>query len=273
MIQAKNIAFGYKKQTDLFTNLNLDLECGNIVGLFGKNGAGKTTLLRLISGLLEPNKGVLRVDELSPFKRSPEFLNEVIFILEEMDVPSITIKRYIKLYAVFYKKFDFEKMNQILSEFELNENSNLGKISFGQKKKFMIAFALSTNCKYLFLDEPTNGLDIPSKSIFRKVLVNSIHDNQLVLISTHQVKDIETLIDRVLILDNGAIIFNQNIESISKTIQFKNMHTISDNDTILYKEKCIEGYKAILSVTDNEETKIDLELLFNAIVNNTKITF
>ncbi len=88
---------------------------------------------------------------------------------------------------------------------------NLNGLSHGQRKKFLIAFALSTNCSLLILDEPTNGLDIPSKSLFRKILVSSVAEEQLVLISTHQVKDIETIIDTIVVLDEGKIMYNETV--------------------------------------------------------------
>lgn len=272
MVCAKEIVFNYKNKP-LFKDLNLNLECGNIIGLFGKNGAGKTTLLKLITGLLNPNEGSFNIDNFKPYNRYPDFLEEIHFVSEEIYQPNLTLKKYIKLYAPFYKNFDASKMQRILEEFELKESYKLQQISFGQKKKFVIAFALSTNCKYLFLDEPTNGLDIPSKSIFRKVLVNSVDENQLVMISTHQVKDIENLIDDIVILDNGKIALHKDINSISKKIQFKSVTNTNNYEDIIYKEKSLEGYKVMLPMKGNTETKIDLELLFNAVVNDTNINF
>ncbi len=272
MICAKEITFNYKNKP-LFKDLTLNLECGNIIGLFGKNGAGKTSLLKLITGLLKPNVGDFNVDNYTPFDRSPDFLREIYFVSEEMYQPNLTLKKYINLYASFYANFDKSKMQNILEEFELKDTDKLQQISFGQKKKFMIAFALSTNCKYLFLDEPTNGLDIPSKSVFRKVLVNSVDENQLVIISTHQVKDIENLIDDIVILNDGKIALHKDINSISEKIQFKSVANTTNFDDIIYKEKSVEGYKVMLPLKNNTETKIDLELLFNAVVSNTELNF
>lgn len=272
MIQAEEITFNYKKEP-LFKELTLTLECSNIIGLFGKNGAGKTTLLKLITGLLKPKKGNILLGNYIPFQRYPDFLQQIYFISEETYQPNLSLKKYIKLYAPFYPNFSIDKMYKILGEFELKHTDRLQQISFGQKKKFLIAFALSTNCKYLFLDEPTNGLDIPSKSIFRKVLVNSISTEQLVIISTHQVKDIETIIDKVVIIDNGKIALNKNIFEISEDFEFKHLKNIEDEENILYKEKKIGGYKAILKNSNSSETDVDLELLFNAVVNNKNINF
>ncbi|HQF49000.1 MAG TPA: ABC transporter ATP-binding protein, partial [Flavobacterium alvei] len=206
MITIQNLTFKYKKQDALFTDLSFEQQNGNIVGLLGKNGAGKSTLLQLISGLLKPQKGELSINGYKPFDRNPNFLADIYMVSEEFSFPSINIEVYIKATAPLYPKFDYGKMNNILKEFELDAKKNLNKLSHGQRKKFLIAFALATNCSLLILDEPTNGLDIPSKSLFRKILVSSVSDEQLVLISTHQVKDIETIIDKIVVLDEGKIV-------------------------------------------------------------------
>ena len=254
-------------------SLNFYLDRNELHVVIGPNGAGKTTLLKLITGLLAPDKGKVNVNNFIPFQRYPDFLKDIYFVSEETYQPNLSLKKYIKLYAPFYSNFDKNKMQRILEEFELKDTEKLLQISFGQKKKFMIAFALSTNCKYLILDEPTNGLDIPSKSIFRKVLVNSVDENQLVIISTHQVKDIETIIDKVVILHSGKIALNNDIYEISENFEFKHFKNIEDKKNILYYEKKIGGYKAILKNSNSSETNVDLELLFNAVVGNRNLNF
>ena len=272
MIKTKEIAFSYRKEKKLFSNLNFNQESGNIIGLLGKNGAGKSTLLSLFSGLIRPKSGSLEINGFVPYKRNPNFLADVFLVTDEPYIPSSTIKAYKNVYAALYKNFNFEKFNTILKEFKLNENDKLHKLSHGQQKKFIIAFALSTNCKMLLLDEPTNGLDIPSKSLFRKILIKSIEENQLVIISTHQVKDIETVIDKIVILEDGQIIFEKGIAEITEKIQFKKMISIASLDNLLFYERCPEGFKVMLPMANNEEeTDIDIELLFNAITNKTQI--
>ena len=272
MISINNLTFKYQKQEHLFEDLTLEQKNGNIAGLLGKNGAGKSTLLKLIAGLLHPGQGKIEVNSFNPLMRHPDFLTETFFVSEEIYLPSTTIRSYTKALAPLYKNFDSEKMNRILQNFELYENYKLNRISHGQRKKFLIALALATNCKLLLLDEPTNGLDIPSKSIFRKVLVNSVNDDQLVIISTHQVKDIEAIIDKIIILENGEIVFQKDSNSISKKLQFKTLVTLSGITEPMYYEKCPGGYKAILPISNDEETELDIELLFNAIINKTEIT-
>jgi len=269
MIKIDNLSFHYKKKTALFNNLSLDIENGHIVGLLGKNGAGKSTLLNLIAGLNHSQKGIIHVNGFNPIDRNPNLLADIYFVTEEFSFPHVSINTYVKAFSPIYPSFDVEKLKGILKEFELDGASNLNKLSQGQRKKFLIAFALASNCKVLILDEPTNGLDIPSKSQFRKILVSSVTDEQLVLISTHQVKDIDTIIDKVVVLDNGNIIYNESIDNITRKLYFDTVNGLTGIDDLLYHENCPTGHKIIRSVTNTEESGIDLELLFNAIINKS----
>jgi ABC-2 type transport system ATP-binding protein len=271
MITIQHLTFRYKKQEALFTDLSFQQGNGSIVGLLGKNGAGKSTLLQLISGLLQPQIGELNSNGFKPFDRLPDFLEDIYMVSEEFSFPSITIGVYIKATAPLYPKFDYVKMNNILQEFELEPKKNLNGLSHGQRKKFLIAFALSTNCSLLILDEPTNGLDIPSKSLFRKILVSSVSEEQLVLISTHQVKDIETIIDKIVVLDEGKMVYNETVLDISQQWQFKTVASLSGLETPVYQEKCLGGYRIIIQANSDEETEIDIELLFNAIIHKVTL--
>ncbi len=267
MINIKQLTFHYKKQQELFNELSFQQENGSITGLLGKNGAGKSTLLKLMAGLLKPQQGQLTINNFKPFDRLPDYLADVFMVPEEFSFPSVTIHCYIKATAPLYPNFEYEKMDRILNEFELDRKKNINRLSHGQRKKFLIAFALASNCRLLILDEPTNGLDIPSKSLFRKILVSSVTEEQLVLISTHQVKDIETIIDKIVMLDDGEIVFNQDVSSISQQWQFKTVSSLSGVTKAVYQEKCPGGYRVISPIGEDEETEIDIELLFNAIVS------
>lgn len=271
MIHIQNLTFKYKKQEALFTDLSFNQQNGSIVGLLGKNGAGKSTLLQLISGLLQPQNGELSINGFKPFDRNPHFLANIYMVSEEFSFPSITIGLYIKATAPLYPKFDYVKMNNILLEFELDPKKYLNGLSHGQRKKFSIAFALSTNCSLLILDEPTNCLDIPSKSLFRKILVSSVSEEQLVLISTHQVKDIETIIDKIVVLEEGKMVYNETVLDISQQWQFKTVASLSGIETPVYQEKCLGGHRIIIPANSIEETEIDIELLFNAIIHKVTL--
>lgn len=267
MIEIKKLSFHYKKKTSLFNDFSLEVESGSIVGLLGKNGAGKSTLLKLIAGLITPSAGKLSVNGYDPSKRSPNFLADVYMVLEEFSLPATSIGCYIKATAPLYPAFDTEKLESIFDEFELKATNKLNQLSHGQRKKFLIAFALASNCKVLILDEPTNGLDIPSKSLFRKILVSSVTDEQLVIISTHQVKDIDTIIDKIVAIDNGTIVYKENTSEISQKLHFETTTSLNDAKDVIYHERCPMGYRIIVPTTDHNESEIDMELLFNAIIN------
>jgi ABC-2 type transport system ATP-binding protein len=269
MIKIKDLNFAYPRQKALFNNLSLTVQPGSITGLLGKNGAGKTSLLKLLSGSLLPQSGEISVSGCSPLKREVSMLNNVFLVPEEFYFPAISIDDYQKAYSPFYPKFDHEMLERTLVEFELLRSANLRRLSHGQKKKFLIAFALSTRCGLLILDEPTNGLDIPSKLLFRKILAGSLDESQLVIISTHQVKDVENLIDKIIILDEGSIIFQQTIAEISQKVNFV-FSPSNDVSGAIYSEATPGGYR---SVTPNgtSETEVDIELLFNAVTKGNKI--
>lgn len=267
MISIKELLFAYKKQDFLFNDFSVEIETGSIVGLLGKNGAGKSTLLKLIAGLLIPFKGKLNVNGFESMERHPDFLADLYMVPEDFTLPPITISCYLKATAPLYPGFDHSKMENILKEFELSKNNHLNKLSHGQRKKFIIAFALASNCKLLLLDEPTNGLDIPSKSIFRKVLVSSISEEQLVIISTHQVKDIDTVIDKLIVVDEGVMVYHETLADIGQKLNFETTISLNGIENILYHEKCPMGYRVMVSSNGSQESVIDMELLFNAIIN------
>jgi len=271
MISIDQLTFHYKKQETLFSGLSFQQENGSITGLLGKNGAGKSTLLKLMAGLLKPQQGQLTINGYKPFDRLPDFLEDVFLVPEEFSFPPVSMDCYLKATAPLYPNFGYEKMDQILKEFELDRKRDINRLSHGQRKKFLIAFALATNCRLLILDEPTNGLDIPSKSLFRKILVSSVTDEQLVLISTHQVKDIETIIDKIVMLDEGEIVFNEDLDCISQKWQFKTVASLAGIADPIYHEKCPGGYRILGKAGDEDETEIDIELLFNAIVNKAPL--
>ena len=269
MIEIKNLHFQYQKKQPLFDDFSLEMQPGSIVGLLGKNGAGKSTLLNLIAGLMMPQKGDLHVNGFKPFQRNPNFLADLSLVPEEFSLPAVTIDLYIRSMSPLYPSFDLEKLDKILKEFELERSNRLNQLSHGQRKKFIIAFTLASNCKVIVLDEPTNGLDIPSKSQFRKILVGSVTEEQLVIISTHQVKDIDTILDKVVIIDEGTVLFNHDVEQINTKWCFETVSSLNGVSDVLYQEHCTMGYKVVRPTTQGMETPLDMELLFNAVITHS----
>lgn len=273
MIEIKNMNFGYVSQRRIFDNLNLSLGAGHIYGLLGKNGVGKTTLLKIISGLRFCNSGTVSVFGMKPEQRDPEMLADIYFVTEEMDVPTVSVSEYVKIYAPFYPNFSNSDFENYLRQFEIADmEQKLTKMSHGQKKKVLVSFALATNTKLLIMDEPTNGMDIPSKSTFRKVVASAITDDKAFIISTHQVRDLQNVIDAVLVLDRGEILLNADINTICDRLTFKVLSAdefdeLSQQGKVLYSEDNIAGKVAVCTHIDDADDKFDMELLFCAAIS------
>jgi ABC-2 type transport system ATP-binding protein len=265
MIELSQLTFGYGKQK-LFDNLSLSLKPGHIYGLLGMNGAGKSTLLKNIAGLVFPWSGTCTVNGVSAAKRLPSFLQELFFVPEDIYLPAITATKFADSTGHFYPKFDNKQFFQTLTDFDVPADRPLTKLSYGQQKKVLIAFGLATNTSLLIMDEPTNGLDIPSKSQFRKVVSSALTDDRCIIISTHQVRDLDNLIDTLVVLHNQKIVLAQSLDEIADKVNF---NLIPANSTAyLYAEENIAGLNAIIPNTNDSYTKVDMELLFNAICSN-----
>ena len=271
MIEVNNISFKYAGQKDLvFDDFSLKLEENNIYGLLGKNGTGKSTLLYLISGLLRAKKGTVCFDSLETKKRQPETLREIFIVPEEFDLPAMSLEQYVKINEPFYPRFSRDVLEACLKDFELGMDLKLNALSMGQKKKVFMSFALAANTKLLLMDEPTNGLDIPSKSQFRKVVAQYMTEERTLIISTHQVHDVESLLDHILILSQQKLLLDAPVAEIMEKYTFE-YRTPDEMDDALYAEPSLQGNAVIAPRKEGSaETQINLELLFNA-VNEGKI--
>jgi ABC-2 type transport system ATP-binding protein len=231
MIKIDNVTFAYRKGHKVLEGFSLDFKPGAIYGLLAKNGMGKSTLLYLMMGLLRPQKGEVIVCGLPSSKRHPEVLKDMFLVPEEYELPSIKLKSYINVIKPFYPKFSDQLLSECLSCFEISEDINLGNLSMGQKKKVYMCIALATNASYLLMDEPTNGLDILSKNQFRKAILNGMSPERTIIISTHQVHDVENLLTDVVILDHNKVLLNQTITADCETVNLENLfiETITRN--------------------------------------------
>ena len=265
MIEVNHISFKYAGQKNLvFDDFSLRLEENNIYGLLGKNGTGKSTLLYLISGLLRPLRGTVCCDSVATIKRRPETLRDIFLVTEEFEMPAMCLSEYVKLYKSFYPNFSDEVLQGCLADFELPADVRLGQLSMGQRKKAYIAFAMATNTRYLLMDEPTNGLDIPSKSQFRKVIAQHMTEDRTVMISTHQVHDVEQMLDHIVMLDQRSVLLNASIQEIQDQYTFEYRTPQQMDNTVLYAEPTLQGNAVICRRQEGDvETQVNLELLFN----------
>ena len=270
MIEFRNVSFGYQRGKPLYEGLNLTLTPGSIYGLLGPNGAGKSTLLRLLSGLLFPKAGTIRVGRYSPGSRQPAFLEDLFLVPEEFYMPPVRIRQFVESNAPFYPRFDRTQMAGYIHEFGLTDSQKLDELSYGQKKKILIGFGLATNTAILLMDEPTNGLDIPSKSQFRRMVAGAVNENRTVMISTHQVRDLETLIDPIVILaersrSHMTVALKASVEEITARLWFGMVPELDKNRSILYSERAVGGYAIVAENPLGESSRLDLERLFNTV--------
>ena len=266
MIKVENITFGYRKKNLVFNDFSLDIDKGNIIGLLGKNGTGKSTLLYIICGLLRPKHGTVTINGIDIRKRLPQTLSEIFLVPEEFGLPNLSMKQFVKLNSPFYPNFSNEMLESCLRDFDLHTDINLGELSMGQKKKAYMCFALATNTSLLLMDEPTNGLDIPSKSQFRKVIASGMSDEKTVIISTHQVKDIDRLLDHITIIEGTEVMLNNSVKDITDKLYFCEQGINEPTDDALFVQPSVQGNSIIMENKYGEESPINLELLFNAVL-------
>ena len=266
MIEIQNLKFKYASTKHcVFNDLSLTLGEGQIIGLLGKNGTGKSTLLYLLCGLLRPAAGRVSVDGCEPTRRDAAFLQDIFLVPEEFELPQVSMKQLMAMYRSMYPRFSEQLFEECLSDFDMPKAVRLNSLSMGQKKKVYMSLALATNTRYLLMDEPTNGLDIPSKSLFRKVMAKCVTDDRTIVISTHQVHDVEQLIDQVVIIDNDSLLMNSSIPDLMDRYSFGVLPQGSTAE-VIYSEPSLQGYAAIWKRQEGEgETQPNMELLFNAV--------
>jgi len=271
MIELNELKFGYKKNKLVIDNINLNIEKGYIHGLLGKNGTGKTTLLKLISGLLFPDEGKVNVMGFEPKKREVGFLSNLFFLPEEFNNYKMTIASYANTHSCFYPKFSQEDFVSYLEDFEITElKHKMEALSYGTKKKVLIAFGLATHTDLIIMDEPTNGLDIPSKAQFRKIILRAMNDDTAIIISTHQVRDLHNLIDSIVIMDEGKILLNASNQEITSKLYFGVSESEISQEDVLFSDDTIRGLEIVKENKENIESNLDIELLFNAVFSNKK---
>ena len=267
MLKINDLAFSYSGNScKVFNDFSLEFEKGAVYGLLGKNGTGKSTLLYLITGLLRPQQGSVQFKGEEVSHRLPSTLSDMYIVPEEFDLPSMTLKQYVRLHAPFYPNFSEEQLKSNLALFDLDESIRLGSLSMGQKKKVYMCFALAANTSLLVMDEPTNGLDIPSKSEFRKLIASNMTDEKTIIISTHQVRDIDSLLDHIVIIDQSNVLLNASNADICRRLLFTELPMSEPTDGALFVQPSVSGNSAILLNEYDEESRMNLELLFNGVL-------
>ena len=268
MIEIKDLAFSYGK-TPILKSITTTLEEGRIYGLLGENGVGKTTLLTLLCGLKKVCSGSITTDGENPFDRTPTLLQNQFYLPDEVLPVAMKAECFAKERGAFWPDYDHAKFLEIMKEFENDPAKKMNQMSAGQLKKTYISLALACGCKYIFMDEPTNGLDIPSKTQFRSAIMKYTSDDSTIVISTHQVRDLENIIDPIMILDRQDVLLNASVEEITSKLYFDygtQLHPES-----LYSEQLPGGFIQVRPNTTGEDSKINVEALFNAVHKNKEL--
>ena len=272
MIRINNITFSYRRKADdVLTNLSLSIEPGAIYGLLGLNGEGKSTLLHLMAGVLTPNAGNSTIDDVDVRLRRPSTLSKLFIVPEEFSLPEISLENYVRINAPLYPNFNRDDMERYLKEFGLNSNINLKGLSMGQKKKVFISFALAANTPVMLMDEPTNGLDIPGKSTFRKVISMAASDDRTIIISTHQVRDIDKLLDHIIVMFNHKLLLNEPISEISRRLAFVESNDAELVEKALYCQSSVAGKSLVLPNDNDDDSEVNLETLFNLAIEKPEV--
>jgi len=273
MLTTQNLTYSYPGQASpTLENMSLNFAPGAIYGLLGANGTGKSTLLYCLCGLLKPKSGTARLDNVDTFRRRPATLADIFLVPEEIDLPAIKLEEYVNRNAPFYSKFSHSDLANYLEHFRLTTDIHLGNLSMGQRKKAFIAFALACNTAVILMDEPTNGLDIPGKSEFRRAIVSASSDTRTIIISTHQVRDLDRVLDHVMIIDNNGVVLNTALSSLQKRFRFLFTTDPAEINDAMWSQPAVGGYNVIRArIEGQEETDVNLESLFEFSFANPQI--
>ena len=265
MIEIDNLSFSYGRNVVL-QGITMRMEPGRIYGLLGENGVGKTTLLTLMCGLKAPQVGTVKVGGANPYDREPATLSDQYFLADEVASSGAKAIDWANTNGVFWPKYSEDNFKAMMEEFSVNLDQRMKSMSAGQLKKTHIAFALATGARYIFMDEPTNGLDIPGKTQFRSAIMRFTPEDSTIVISTHQVRDLENIIDPIIILDKQDVLLNASIEEINSKLFFDYGTTL--HPEALYTEQLPGGFIQVYPNTNGAESKVNIEALFNTVARN-----
>ncbi len=270
MLTVNSVSYGYTKKRKIISNISFDLQPGTIYGLLGLNGEGKTTLIKLMEGLLLPKKGDIKFGGINSKDRSGKYFDQVFYLGDTTTLPYLYVHDFGRMYGNFYSNFNYSEFENYLQEFQIDPNSHLSSLSLGQGKKVHLAFGLACNTAVLLMDEPTNGLDIPSKTIFRRLLANCLTPEKTVVIASHQIRDIDQLLDHLLILHHGELILDKSLSDIND--QYAITSEINPGDEIIFQTEEVVGNKYLIVNRTEATSNMDIEFLFNAFIHSSKTT-
>lgn len=265
MIELTNIKYSYKSYVrregfigslrdfkqreaivqDAVKNINFTIHKGDIIGLLGQNGAGKTTLIKLMTGILEPTEGQITIDGFHPFNKEKSFLKEIGVVIGQKsqlvwDLPATETLRMLQvIYDIDEEDFK-HRVEVMVDLLNLKEkvNTPVRKLSLGERIKFEIICSLIHSPKVLFLDEPTIGLDITSQYHIREFLLKMNQEEETtIIITSHYMKDIEALTEKIFIMVDGEMLQNTTIPDL------KRQYTVDESFEITFKEEVPSSFE------------------------------
>ena len=264
MIDIQSLTFRYRKGkgAPVMEQLDLRIPEGHIYGLLGPNGIGKTTLLSLLSGLKKPQKGAVQIDGYNPFDRIPSFLEKLSFVPDEVAGIRERPVDFAITKGKFYPAFSQDLFQSLLQLFNVDSSKLMSSMSYGERKKTYMAFHIACQTPYLFFDEPTNGLDLTAKALFRKALAAYSAEDATIIIATHQLADIESIIDSVILFDRSGEVLCMKIDEIGRRLRFA--YDPLPRQDALWTEQLPTGCVQLFPNPEGEETRCHVTALYNA---------
>jgi len=271
MIRCKNLSFDYKKEK-VFDGFDWELREGSIVGLLGPNGAGKTTLFKILTGLIFPKEGEVRVGGFEPKKREEDFYRKLTYVGEELATPNMSPYEYGKICGPLYPNFSEEVFLDLVDKFDFDKDKKFTSFSAGDLRKAWLALSLACRTEILLLDEPSKALDINAQSVLRRSLAEASAEGVKILLSTHHVRELEGLLDYVALIDRGGILrYSGAVEELHQDfhLSYHQQKEELPKKALAYRNST-RGWAALQWGASQEPVEIPLELLFTGLCKKRK---
>lgn len=211
VLECRNLSKQYSGKIAL-ENVDLKLSSGRIIGLLGPNGSGKTTMIKLAEGLLQPSTGEILIDGEKP---SASTKAKIAYLPDREYLPDyMTVDQLLKYYEDFFKDFDRERAETMLKNLNISGSSRLKKLSKGTKEKVQLILTMSRNARVYILDEPIAGVDPAARDYILKTIISNYCPDSLVIICTHLIADIESVLDEVVFLKEGRVVLHRNADEL-----------------------------------------------------------
>lgn len=215
MIKIDNLTKSYDNNIVSLSEISLNIKKGSVLGLIGTNGAGKSTLLRIMSGIYKAEKGKVYIDGEDVYEND-RIKAKICYVSDEQYlIPHFTLTDMAGLYKRFYPDFSFEKFEKMCAEINLDTNRKISTFSKGMKRQGEVILSISTNSEYLFFDETFDGLDPIARDFAKRMIAESVaEEERTVILSSHNLSDIETVCDSVALIDGGKLVLHKTIDDI-----------------------------------------------------------